>query len=221
MRQHLLLYVNGQRHDVPAAQAFQPLSTFLREELGLTGTKIVCAEGDCGSCTVLLGRPVGNTVRYQPVCSCIQYLLQLDATHIITVEGLAYDGQLNPVQEAMVAENGAQCGFCTPGFVTAMCSILDEQPTATEHDMCRGLVGNLCRCTGYGAILSAGNAVDREQLRKIHDLYDTASIASVLKDATRETLTLEIERTLLRGRTIYVEGQIIEPRSGQLIKPTS
>ncbi len=119
------------------------LSTFLREELGLTGTKIVCAEGDCGSCTVLLGRPnsTGNSIRYQPVCSCIQYLLQLDATHIITVEGLAYDGQLNPVQEAMVAENGAQCGFCTPGFVTAMCSILDEQPMATDHDLCRGLVG--------------------------------------------------------------------------------
>jgi xanthine dehydrogenase small subunit len=193
MRQHLLLYVNGQRHDVPAAQAFQPLSTLLREELGLTGTKIVCAEGDCGSCTVLLGRSngTGNTIRYQPVCSCIQYLLQLDATHIVTVEGLAYDGQLNPVQEAMVAENGAQCGFCTPGFVTAMCSILDEQPAATDHDLCRGLVGNLCRCTGYGAILSAGRAVDREQLRKIHDLYDTAAIASVLKDAARETLTLE------------------------------
>lgn len=193
MRQHLLLYVNGQRHDVPAAHAFQPLSTFLREELGLTGTKIVCAEGDCGSCTVLLGRAnsSGNTIRYQPVCSCIQYLLQLDATHIITIEGLAYDGQLNPVQEAMVAENGAQCGFCTPGFVTAMCSILDEQPAATDHDMCRGLVGNLCRCTGYGAILSAGRAVDREQLRKIHDLYETAAIAAVLKDAARETLTLE------------------------------
>lgn len=193
MRQHLLLYVNGQRHDVPAADAFQPLSTFLREELGLIGTKIVCAEGDCGSCTVLLGRPTGsgNSVRYQPVCSCIQYLLQLDATHIVTVEGLAYDGQLNPVQEAMVAEHGAQCGFCTPGFVTAMCSILDEQPAATDQEMCRGLVGNLCRCTGYGSILSAGRAVDREQLRKIQDLYDTAAIAAVLKDAAHETLALE------------------------------
>ena len=72
-----------------------------------------------------------------------------------------------------------------------MCSILDEQPAATDQEMCRGLVGNLCRCTGYGAILSAGRAVDREQLRKIHDLYDTTAIASVLKDASRETLTLE------------------------------
>src|SRR5437870_3484497 len=102
MRDFILVYVNGQRHELRGARVFQTLSTFLREDLRLVGTKIVCSEGDCGSCTILLGKPAGATLRYQPICSCIASLAQLDCTHVITVEGLKYDGKLNPVQESMV-----------------------------------------------------------------------------------------------------------------------
>jgi xanthine dehydrogenase small subunit len=206
MRDYLLLYINGQRHEITAERAFQPLSTFLREELGLTGTKIVCAEGDCGSCTVLLGKPNGQAIRYQPVCSCIQYLVQLDATHVITIEGLQYDGQLNPVQQAMVEHHGAQCGFCTPGFVTAMCSVLDEQPAVTTQEMCRGLVGNLCRCTGYGSILEAGQAVEFTKLRSLASLYDTATIAAELAAAERESLHLQTDGQVLAKPATVAEA---------------
>jgi xanthine dehydrogenase small subunit len=88
MRDSLILYVNGRRHEVRGRDAFGPLSSWLRYTLGLTGTKVVCAEGDCGSCAVLIGRVVDGAIRYRPVTSCIQYLYQLDATHIVTVEGL-------------------------------------------------------------------------------------------------------------------------------------
>src|SRR3954453_11947132 len=100
MRDHLIIYVNGRRHEVRGRRAFQSLSDFLRYDLGLIGTKVVCAEGDCGSCTVLLGRPQDGGYKYSPVTSCIQFLYQLDGMHIVTIEGLKYDSALNPVQEA-------------------------------------------------------------------------------------------------------------------------
>src|ERR1044071_8222989 len=106
MRDHILIYINGRRHEVRGERAFVSLSTFLREHLHLTGTKIVCSEGDCGSCTILLGRAENGTVGYRPVCSCIQFLFQLDCTHIVTIEGLKYGGRLNPIQESMVRNHG-------------------------------------------------------------------------------------------------------------------
>src|SRR5437762_11346625 len=125
MRDFVLIYVNGKRHEVRRQRALQSLSDFLRYDLQLTGTKVVCAEGDCGSCSIFLGRLSGDRKRieYATVCSCIQFLYQLDCTHIVTVEGLKYDGVLNPVQEAMVRCQGSQCGFCTPGFIVAMCAM--------------------------------------------------------------------------------------------------
>src|SRR5262245_32391225 len=107
MRDYVLLYVNGRRHAVRGAAVFQPLAEFLRSTLRLTGTKVVCAEGDCGSCSVLVGRPRGERLHYLPITACIQAVAQLDAAHVITVEGLAEGGRLNPVQEAMIAQHGA------------------------------------------------------------------------------------------------------------------
>jgi len=205
MRDHVSLLINGQPHKVAAPDTFQPLSTFLRERLGLTGTKVVCAEGDCGSCTVLLGRIRNNKLSYQPVCSCIQSVFQMDGAHVVTVEGLSYGGQLNPVQTAMVKHHGAQCGYCTPGFVVAMCSVLDETKTSgvatKEHDLRRGLVGNLCRCTGYESILQAGLSVDRAALRALNDLYVTPAIAQALSQADREPLEIRHENTLFSKPT--------------------
>jgi xanthine dehydrogenase small subunit len=169
MRDFLLIYVNGTRREIRGPRAFQSLSDFLRYDLRLTGTKVVCAEGDCGSCSVFIGTPArgGNRIEYRAVTSCIQFLYQLDGAHVITIEGLRYEGQLNPVQDAMVRCHGAQCGFCTPGFVVSMCAAYETPgpaPSAgSAPDIRAACVGNLCRCTGYepivDAVLAAAEAV--------------------------------------------------------------
>jgi xanthine dehydrogenase small subunit len=132
IRDHLVLFLNGNRHEVTGSDCFLSLSDYLRYRLGLTGTKIVCSEGDCGSCTVLVGRPDGKQLRYRPIDSCIRWMFQLDGGHVVTVEGLSgkaesrradhlsENGNLTSVQRAMVECHGSQCGFCTPGFVMAM-----------------------------------------------------------------------------------------------------
>ncbi|SVB48789.1 uncharacterized protein METZ01_LOCUS201643, partial [marine metagenome] len=116
MRDSLIFYVNGKRQQVRGLSAFRPLSDYLRIELGLTGTKVVCAEGDCGSCTVLLGRFQSGKWSYDAVDCCIQYLFQVNGAHVITVEALREGGVLHPIQQAMVDHFGSQCGYCTPGF---------------------------------------------------------------------------------------------------------
>src|SRR4029079_580464 len=123
IRDHLVLFVNGKRREVHGSDCFLSLSDFLRYRLGLTGTKIVCSEGDCGSCTVLVGTANAGSVRYLPIDSCIRFMFQLDGSHVVTIEGLADtsgNGDLTSIQQAMVECHGSQCGFCTPGFVMAM-----------------------------------------------------------------------------------------------------
>ena len=138
MRRQLFLYINGKAHWIERKDAFLPLSDYLRYQLQLTGTKVVCAEGDCGACTILLGRLDGDELRYQAVNSCIQFMYQLDCTHIITIEGLNENGKLNPVQEAMVQCHGAQCGYCTPGIVVALCGkFISIRRTAHRLFECR------------------------------------------------------------------------------------
>jgi xanthine dehydrogenase small subunit len=195
MRDHLLLYINGQPHEIRGEPVFQPLTTYLRETLRLTGTKIVCAEGDCGSCTVLIGRPTadGASLTYRPVCGCIQYLAQLDATHVVTVEGLAdtsCPSRLNVVQKSLVKNQGTQCGFCTPGFVVSMTAHLEENKSPTRQSLTRALTGNLCRCTGYDSILAAGLDVVTAALRPVNALYDTPKIAEHLSRLDREAVEI-------------------------------
>ena len=183
MRDYVLIYVNGQRHEVRGERAFQTLSSFLRYELGLVGTKVVCAEGDCGSCAVLVGRADENgRIAYRAVTSCIQFVYQLDVAHVVTIEGLKREGDaLNPVQEAMVRCQGTQCGFCTPGFVVAMCGMLEQRNALDEPALRAGLVGNLCRCTGYESILRAGLEVATGDVRQIEQLYPCGAIADELR----------------------------------------
>src|ERR1051326_1312129 len=171
MRDFVLLYVNGRRHEVRGAAVFQSLSSYLRYDAQLTGTKVVCAEGDCGSCAVLLGRMSGGKIVYRAVTSCIQYVYQIDGMHMITVEGLRSGEALNPVQKAMVQCQGAQCGFCTPGFVVSMCGMLDDGKKLDEAELRMGLTGNLCRCTGYESIIKAGMEVAAQEMRKLDELY--------------------------------------------------
>jgi xanthine dehydrogenase small subunit len=131
----------------------------LRERRSLVGTKEGCAEGDCGACTVLVGKLVGETLAYESVNACIRFLGSLDSTHVVTVEHLRGADGMHPVQRAMVEAHGSQCGFCTPGFVMSLYALWMKAPAMRDADVEKALQGNLCRCTGYEAILRAARAV--------------------------------------------------------------
>lgn len=205
MRDHVLLYVNGRRLEVRGPAALVPLSTFLRQHVELTGTKVVCAEGDCGACAVLVGRPAaGGQARldYQPITSCIAMVAQLDGAHIVTVEGLAQNGHPHPVQQAMVACHASQCGYCTPGFVVALAG-LAESPTPLDTDAVRaGLIGNLCRCTGYESILAAGTSIDRAQLKRLNELYPPAPLLRELAVASEGLHLTAVGQTFFQPTTL-------------------
>src|SRR5436190_19459831 len=163
MRDQIVLHINGREHHVGPAEAFTTISNYLRYDFGATGTKIVCEEGDCGACTVLIRK--GD--EFLPINACILSMFQLDAASIVTVEGL----KMNAVQEAMVACHGAQCGYCTPGFVVAMTGLFETRTSVTEKCAREGLVGNLCRCTGYEPIIKAACALDGSSMKKMRELY--------------------------------------------------
>lgn len=119
----------------------------LREELGLTGTKEGCGSGDCGACTVVLGGEM--------VCACLVFAAEAEGRQIATIEGVAEDGQLHPIQQKFLEHAALQCGFCTPGFIVATKNLLDRNPDPSEHEVRYWLAGNLCRCTGYDKIVHA------------------------------------------------------------------
>ena len=138
------------------------LLDFLRLDRRLTGTKEGCAEGDCGACTVLAGRRVDGTMRYEAVNACIRLMPSVDLCHIVTVEHLSNDGTLHPVQQAMVELHGSQCGFCTPGIVMSLYALWLEGGTPDADRIETALQGNLCRCTGYAPIIRAAQAAAGE-----------------------------------------------------------
>jgi len=150
--------VNGRKTELKSAP-HERLSTVLRTELGLTGTKVGCDAGDCGACTVLVGRLAGGQLVYETVNACIRFVASLDACHVVTVEHLrGADGGLHPVQQAMVDLHGSQCGFCTPGIVMSLYALWMNSPSPAVADIERALQGNLCRCTGYEPIIRASLA---------------------------------------------------------------
>ncbi len=158
-RRELRFLLNGEEVALEDAGPGDSLLDFLRLRCGLRGTKEGCAEGDCGACTVLVGRLRHGELRYEAVNSCIRLLPSLDGCHVVTVEHLAgADGGLHPVQQAMVDCHGSQCGFCTPGIVMALYALWLEQPRPSDTEVRRALQGNLCRCTGYAPILRAAAA---------------------------------------------------------------
>lgn len=193
MRDFLVLHINGDRLSVRGDSAFQPLSTFLRHDLGAIGTKIVCEEGDCGACTVLVGTMEDGSLVYRPVNSCILQLHQLDCTHVVTVEGLSTTGELTAVQESMVEQHGAQCGFCTPGFVVALTALYEEPDPPTPADVREGLTGNLCRCTGYTPIVDAALRVNPDRIRRIGELYPPHEMLELFAEHGRESVHLKGE----------------------------
>jgi carbon-monoxide dehydrogenase small subunit len=123
------------------------LAHFLREQLNLTGTHIGCDTSQCGACTVLID---GRSAK-----SCTVFAVQADGSKITTIEGLAKDGQLHPLQEGFWEEHGLQCGYCTPGMIMTAAQLLDRNADPSREEICHGLEGNLCRCTGYQHIIEA------------------------------------------------------------------
>jgi carbon-monoxide dehydrogenase small subunit len=142
----IALTVNGVRHEAEV-EPRELLVYVLRERLGLTGTNVGCDTSSCGSCTVLLD---GESVK-----SCTLLAVQADGRELTTIEGLAENGNLHPVQQAFHEQHGLQCGYCTPGMVMATVSLLEEHPNPSEDEIRAALEGNLCRCTGYQNIVAA------------------------------------------------------------------
>ncbi|MBN1563015.1 MAG: (2Fe-2S)-binding protein [Anaerolineae bacterium] len=147
MSAHEITFTINGESEIALVQSHTTLLAFLREGLGLTGTKNGCATGECGACTVLLNG--------EPVNACLVLAVEIDGAEIVTIEGLAQDGQLEPLQQAFIDHTGTQCGFCTPGILISARALLDRNPSPTEDDIKDALRGNLCRCTGYVRIIDA------------------------------------------------------------------
>lgn len=143
---NVTITINGEERAFDVS-GHESLLSALRNDLDLPGTKDACEQGECGSCTIIFDG--------ESICSCLVMAADADGSSVTTIEGLAPDGNLHPIQEAMLAEGAVQCGFCTPGIVVAGSHLLDANPHPTESEIREALSGNICRCTGYGAILRA------------------------------------------------------------------
>lgn len=190
MRSQIIFYLNGQRQVVEGPATQMTLSDYIRTEVHLSGTKIVCAEGDCGACSVL--RHSGDDSKdYQTINSCVTLLAQIDGMSIFTVEGLKSQNGLNEVQNQMLQCHGSQCGFCTPGFVMSLTGLVEKKISLNEKKIYskeaqNHLTGNLCRCTGYAPIMEAATKIDlsrcsslKERLteHQLHDLKENQAEA--------------------------------------------
>ena len=154
MKQLIELNVNRESYEV-AVEPRMTLLEVLRDVLGLTGTKSGCSLGNCGSCTVLMDG--------KPVVSCLLLGMEAQDKDILTIEGLAKDGDLHALQQAFIDHSALQCGFCTPGLILVAKALLDENPNPTEEEVKDAISGNLCRCTGYTSIVEAILAAARSQ----------------------------------------------------------
>jgi xanthine dehydrogenase small subunit len=222
MRDHVILWVNGRRREIRGGDVFLTTSDYLRRRLGLVGTKIVCAEGDCGACTVLVGRPEGDGVRWLPIDSCIRFIFQLDGCHLVTVEGLARDGELAPVQQTMIDCHGSQCGFCTPGFVMTLAAVCHAgnchaEPSASgvngaTTDWRHELAGNLCRCTGYISIIEAAERASTDS-GWLADRYPAATWADEARRLAADSLDIRSpdgDGDAVAGRRLFMPTTLAE-----------
>ena len=157
-QQEIVLKVNGTSYQV-SIEPWRTLVEVLRENLGLTGTKKSCNEGECGACTVLMdGRPVS---------SCLVLAMDAQGKEILTIEGLSEGEKLHPIQEAFLKHGAIQCGFCTPGMVMSAKALLDENPKPTVAEVRKAISGNLCRCTGYQHIVDSVIAASKRMDEKV------------------------------------------------------
>lgn len=146
MKVPIILNVNGDEYNISVSPT-KTLVDALREDVGLTGTKKGCAAGECGACTVLFDG--------DPVASCMMLAVQANGHNIVTIEGVAKCGEMDPIQKSFVEHGAIQCGYCTPGFIMVTKGLLDRNPHPTEEEAKKAISGNLCRCTGYQKIVDA------------------------------------------------------------------
>ncbi len=198
IRNNINIFINGTERSVAASEAFKPLAQFLRYSNQMPGTKIVCAEGDCGACTVLVSRlSDGKWSSPQGINSCIAPLYLFDLCSVMTVEGLAQDQQLSEAQTQMRENHGGQCGYCTPGMVCSLSALAEDchrdGKTITEKKARNYLTGNLCRCTGYEPILKAATNMDLNKWQSLAGKYLTASHSEKFLSQSQDDLILETE----------------------------
>jgi aerobic carbon-monoxide dehydrogenase small subunit len=154
MKTVITLDVNGEPREA-LADSRDTLLELLRDRLGLTGTKEGCSNGNCGACTVLIDG--------DPVCACLVLAAEAMGTKVTTIEGVATGNTLHPVQAAMIKFGGTQCGFCTPGVVLSAVALLERSASPSETEIRHAIAGNICRCTGYGKIVEAIQAIASER----------------------------------------------------------
>jgi len=200
MRSEVVFFLNGLQQNIASDQAQMMLTDYLRLVRGLSGTKVVCSEGDCGACTILyarLPREPGAKVSFRAVNSCILMVAQLDGCILVTIEGLKHPAHCAEVQEKLVCHHAAQCGYCTPGIVMALAGALEAKAPShkllTEQEAKNALTGNLCRCTGYSPIISGACNIDLKQalLPTVSALYATQATIRCLRKACSQPLWLK------------------------------
>jgi xanthine dehydrogenase small subunit len=205
IRNEIRFLLNGEAVALANVAPDETLLDYLRLKRQLRGTKEGCAEGDCGACTVLVGRLSQGKLVYEGVNACIRFVGSLDGCHVVTIEHLrGVDGGLHPVQQAMVDFHGSQCGFCTPGFVMSLYALWMTNATPSDAAIEKALQGNLCRCTGYEAIVRAATAI--------------SNYGTVAKDP------LAVERKAVTVRLAAMrDGSRVEigTRAGRLLVPAS
>ena len=184
IRNSVSFYLNGVKKTVSGEKVFLPLSSYLRYELQQTGTKVVCAEGDCGACTVMMSKnSLAQGREYFGLNSCIAMTFAMDGCNLVTVEGLqSKNGDLSEVQCSMVRNFGGQCGFCTPGFVMAITNMHEHKEKPTEQNAKNYLTGNLCRCTGYAPIIKSALDVDKQKHIKVGDQYPVQDFSKEMSE---------------------------------------
>lgn len=221
MRNSVILYVNGAREELTGEAAFMTVAEYLRYKKGLTGTKVVCSEGDCGACTILVARMGEKTLsQYKAINSCISFMYLLDKSHLITVEGLKKDEKLHPVQQAMVENHGAQCGFCTPGFICAMASLTEDAKKENfpleEKRVKNYLTGNLCRCTGYDSIIKSGCSVKLDTVPELASFYNDSAIEKDLAAVSGSVRLTHGDKAVFLPATVEEAAQEKKERSPRL-----
>ncbi|MGI9353162.1 MAG: xanthine dehydrogenase small subunit, partial [Rhizobiaceae bacterium] len=218
-RNQISFLLNDQVTSLDAVPSAMTLLDYLRLEQKLCGTKEGCAEGDCGACTVLVGRLADGELIYETVNACIRFVGSLDSCHVVTIEHLKKDdGSLHPVQQSMVDHHGSQCGFCTPGFVMSLYALWMTIPNPSNAEVETALQGNLCRCTGYEPIIKAAQAVssiDRPENDPL--MLERKTVKKQLEDL-RDDSRIEVE---LDGDLLIVPANLDDLAEARLSYPDS